>query len=114
MSRIQNILDKADREGVIRRVRTVADGSPATAMAEDAATLDEVEPAFVTRRVAIPAEAPAAPRYRRPRRSASFRAPACIRASSRRPRAAASRPSSTARSGRASSTPITARRMWSS
>jgi len=59
MSRIQNILDKADREGVIRRVRTIADGSPATAVPEDAATHDEVEPAFVTRRVASPAEAPA-------------------------------------------------------
>jgi capsular exopolysaccharide synthesis family protein len=59
MSRIQNILDKADREGVIRRVRTVADGGPAIAMAEETATL-EAEPEFVTRRVAIPADAPAA------------------------------------------------------
>jgi protein-tyrosine kinase len=60
MSRIQNILDKADREGVIRRVRTVADAGPAAAVVEDTATLD-VEPAFVTRRVAIPGEAPEEP-----------------------------------------------------
>jgi len=59
MSRIQNILDKADREGVVRRVRTVADGGPAIALAENTATL-EAEPEFVTRRVAIPADAPAA------------------------------------------------------
>ena len=59
MSRIQNILDKADREGVIRRVRTVADAGPAAAVAEDTVTL-EAEPEFVTRRVAIPADPPAA------------------------------------------------------
>jgi capsular exopolysaccharide synthesis family protein len=52
MSRIQHILDKADREGVIRRVRTVAD---APAVATETATL-EADPTFATRRVAIPTE----------------------------------------------------------
>jgi capsular exopolysaccharide synthesis family protein len=49
MSRIQNLLDKADREGVIRRVRTIADAAPAV----DVATLD-AEPAFAGRRPSNP------------------------------------------------------------
>jgi succinoglycan biosynthesis transport protein ExoP len=53
MSRIQNILDKADREGVIRRVRTVADAGPVATATADAAAL-EAEP-----ETAAPAPSPA-------------------------------------------------------
>jgi protein-tyrosine kinase len=55
MSRMQQILDKADRDGVIRRVRTVADA----AAISDAATLDP-QPAFATKRVSIQTEPAAA------------------------------------------------------
>jgi protein-tyrosine kinase len=56
MSRIQNILDKADREGVVRRVRTAAEAPPTPV---GTATI-EADPTFAaTRHISIP-DAPAA------------------------------------------------------
>jgi capsular exopolysaccharide synthesis family protein len=55
MSRIQNILDKADREGSVRRVRTVADVAPASL---DSPAI-EGEPVFAAHRLSVP-ETPAA------------------------------------------------------
>jgi capsular exopolysaccharide synthesis family protein len=54
MNRIQHILDKADRDGVTRRVRTVADAAPVT----DTAILEPETP-FATRRVSVAADAAA-------------------------------------------------------
>ena len=56
MNRMQHILDKADRDGVIRRVRTTADTAPA---GETTATLEPETP-FATRRVNVPTDTAAA------------------------------------------------------
>jgi capsular exopolysaccharide synthesis family protein len=56
MSRIQNILDKADREGAIRRVRSAADGNAAAVETLDPAAI-EGDAAYVTR-VGVPTEPP--------------------------------------------------------
>ena len=56
MSRIQNILDKADRDGVLHRVRAVADVAPEPATAT---TMIDADPPFMAR-ISIPTDAPAA------------------------------------------------------